>query len=89
MAGAEDRDEAPLAEAYDRALALEKDGLLEEAAAAWREVLRLDPEDRGGAAVRLAALGAAPSPNRASPAAHPGCRPRKSANCSRSSSSPA
>jgi predicted TPR repeat methyltransferase len=57
-----------LAEAYDRALALEKAGETEAAASAWREVLRLDPEDRGGAAVRLAALGRGESPERAPPA---------------------
>jgi predicted TPR repeat methyltransferase len=58
---------AALAEAYERALTLEKAG---DAAAveAWRAVLALDPEDRGGAAVRLASLGAAPAPERASPA---------------------
>ncbi|MFO7854953.1 MAG: methyltransferase domain-containing protein [Paracoccaceae bacterium] len=56
-----------LAEAYERALALEKAGDAG-ASAAWREVLALDPEDRGGAAVRLAALGAASAPERASPA---------------------
>lgn len=54
-----------LAAAYDRALALEKAGRREEAAAAWRAVLALDPADRGGAAVRLASLGAAPPPGRA------------------------
>lgn len=57
-----------LAEAYDRALALEKAGRRDDAAAAWREVLALDPADHGGAAVRLAALGAAPPPDRAPPA---------------------
>ena len=56
-----------LAAAYERALALEKSGAAD-AAEAWRAVLALDPEDRGGAAVRLAALGAGPDPDRAPPA---------------------
>lgn len=60
-------DLAALAEAYEDALALEKAGD-PGAAEAWRRVLAIDPEDRGGAAMRLAALGAAPAPDRASPA---------------------
>lgn len=60
--------EDPLAAAYDRALALEAEGRAEAAAEAWREVLRLDPADHGGAAVRLAALGAAAAPEQAPPA---------------------
>ncbi len=63
-----DPDPDPLADAYARALALEKAGETEAAARAWREVLALDPEDHGGAQVRLAALGAGPAPDRASPA---------------------
>lgn len=55
-------DNEVLAEAYERALALEKSGRREEAVAAWREVLDIDPADHGGAAIRLAALGAAPPP---------------------------
>lgn len=58
-------DDGPLAEAYATALRLEKSGDAEAAAAAWREVLRLDPADRGGAAVRLAALGRGEAPPRA------------------------
>lgn len=61
-------DEDALAEAYERALALEKAGD-PGAAAAWAGVLALDPTDPGGAAVRLAALGAAPAPAKA-PAAY-------------------
>ncbi|MEM8752958.1 MAG: S-adenosylmethionine-dependent methyltransferase, partial [Pseudomonadota bacterium] len=57
-----------LAAAYDRALDLEKSGRVEEAAAAWRAVLALDASDPGGAAMRLAALGAAEAPERASAA---------------------
>lgn len=58
-------DEEALSEAYNRALALEKAGDAEEAAAAYREVLALDPDDHGGAAVRLAALGAGDTPPKA------------------------
>ena len=64
----DDRAHAALAEAYDHALALEKSGHLPEAATAWARVLALDPADHGGAAVRLAALGAAEAPDRAPPA---------------------
>lgn len=58
-------NEEQLAEAYYRALELEKSGRTEEAASAWREVLEIDPEDHGGAAIRLAAMGAAPAPDKA------------------------
>lgn len=61
------RARARLARAYERALRLEKAGD-PAAAAAWAEVLALDPADPGGAAMRLAALGAAPAPDRAAPA---------------------
>lgn len=57
--------EDALEEAYERGLACEKAGDAEGAAAAYREVLRLDPEDRGGAAVRLAALGRGETPEKA------------------------
>lgn len=66
-AKAEDGLEA-LAEAYEAALALEKSGDAAGAAEGWRRVLALDPSDRGGAAVRLAALGAGAAPDRAPPA---------------------
>ncbi|MFT4793678.1 MAG: putative TPR repeat methyltransferase [Paracoccaceae bacterium] len=55
----------PLAEAYSRALALEKAGQTDAAVLAWQEVLALDPADRGGAAVRLAAMGRAEAPGKA------------------------
>ena len=55
-------DEEALAEAYDRALTLEKAGEVDAAAAAYRECLALDPDDHGGAAVRLAALGRGETP---------------------------
>ncbi|MFN0263486.1 class I SAM-dependent DNA methyltransferase [Tepidamorphus sp. 3E244] len=54
---------------YENALELEKSGRLDEAAAAWREVLRLDPDDCGGATIRLAALGEIPTP-KVAPAAY-------------------
>ncbi|MDF2231891.1 methyltransferase [Albimonas sp. CAU 1670] len=58
----------PLEAAYARALALEKAGEADAAAEAWRQVLALDPEDHGGAAVRIAALRRGEAPDRASPA---------------------
>lgn len=52
-----------VADAYNKALDLEKDGDIEAAVAAFTELLELDPADHGGARVRLAALkrGAAPA----------------------------
>ncbi|MCZ4092658.1 class I SAM-dependent DNA methyltransferase [Sinorhizobium psoraleae] len=58
-------DEEALAEAYNRALTLEKSGNLDAAAAAYAEVLELDPEDHGGAAVRLASIGRGETPLKA------------------------
>lgn len=58
----------PLADAYEEALALEK-AREPGAAAAWRKVLALNAADPGGAALRLAALGAGAAPDRA-PAAY-------------------
>ena len=58
-------DEEALAEAYNRALALEKAGDVDAAVAAYREVLDIDPDDHGGAAVRMAALGRGETPPRA------------------------
>jgi len=59
MAQTDDKsfDEDALAEAYDRALALEKAGDFDGAAKAYEEVLAIDPDDHGGAAVRLASMG--------------------------------
>lgn len=54
-----------LADAYNRGLALEKAGDLDGAAEAYRKVLSLDPDDHGGAAVRLAAMGRGPVPDAA------------------------
>lgn len=54
-----------LADAYNRGLALEKAGNKRAAASAYREVLALDAADHGGAAVRLAAIGEAPPPDKA------------------------
>jgi predicted TPR repeat methyltransferase len=58
-------NEDALEEAYERALKLEKSGRRHEAIAAWQEVLALDPDDHGGASVRLAALGHGDQPARA------------------------
>lgn len=60
-----DVDEDPLAEAYNRGLMLEKSGDVAGAAEAYRTALTLDPADHGGAAVRLAAMGAGETPDRA------------------------
>ncbi|MBX4909545.1 MULTISPECIES: methyltransferase [Rhizobium] len=58
-------DEEALAEAYNRALALEKSGDVEAAVAAYEDVLAIDPEDHGGAAVRIAAMGRGETPVKA------------------------
>jgi predicted TPR repeat methyltransferase len=58
-------DEDALAEAYNRALALEKAGDIDAAATAYGDVLAIDPEDHGGAAVRLASMGRGETPSRA------------------------
>ncbi|RFB94016.1 S-adenosylmethionine-dependent methyltransferase [Rhizobium leguminosarum bv. trifolii] len=58
-------DEEALGEAYNRALALEKAGDVDAAVAAYEEVLAIDPDDHGGAAVRIAAMGRGETPVRA------------------------
>src|SRR5690242_2729975 len=58
-------DEEALAEAYNRALALEKAGDIDAAVKAYEEVLSLDPEDHGGAAVRIASMGRGETPDKA------------------------
>ena len=58
-------DEKALAKAYNEALAHEKAGRLDEAATAYARVLELDPEDHGGAAVRLASIGRGETPPKA------------------------
>ncbi|WP_099865313.1 methyltransferase [Pararhizobium haloflavum] len=58
-------DEDALAEAYNRGLELEKAGRNEEAAVCYRQALKLDPADHGGAAVRLAAMGLGEVPDKA------------------------
>lgn len=63
MTGRDTEDE--LANAYNTALAHEKAGRIDEAAAAYARVLALDPDDHGGAAVRLASLGRGSVPERA------------------------
>lgn len=57
--------EDAIADAYNRGLAFEKSGDLDKAEAAYAEVLRLDPSDKGGASVRLAAIGRGVAPTRA------------------------
>jgi predicted TPR repeat methyltransferase len=57
-----------LARAYNRGLAHEKAGRADLAAKAWRECLTIDPDDAGGASVRLASLGLGPEPDGAPPA---------------------
>ncbi len=58
-------DQEALAEAYNRALALEKAGDFDAAAHAYEDVLRIDPDDHGGAAVRLASMGRGAVPPKA------------------------
>ncbi|MEO1493791.1 MAG: methyltransferase, partial [Pseudomonadota bacterium] len=58
-------DHDPLAAAYNRGLDLEKSGDVTGAAAAYAEVLALDPADHGGVSVRLAAMGLATAPEKA------------------------
>lgn len=58
-------DEEALAEAYNRALALEKAGDIEAAVKAYEDVLAIDPDDHGGAAVRIAAMGRGETPVKA------------------------
>jgi predicted TPR repeat methyltransferase len=58
-------DEEALAEAYNRALALEKAGDIDAAVKAYEDVLAIDPEDHGGAAVRIASMGRGETPPKA------------------------
>ena len=58
-------DEEALAEAYNRALSLEKAGDFDAAAKAYHEVLAIDPDDHGGAVVRLASMGRGETPFKA------------------------
>lgn len=58
-------DDDPLARAYNAGLDAEKRGDLDAAAAAYAEVLRLDPDDHGGVTVRLAAIGRGAVPDKA------------------------
>jgi predicted TPR repeat methyltransferase len=58
-------DEKALADAYNLALSLEKSGQLNEAAEAYKKVLAIDPDDHGGAAVRLASMGFGETPPKA------------------------
>lgn len=67
MADRDDKalNEDALAEAYNRALAFEKAGDFDAAAKAYEEVLAIDPDDHGGAAVRLASMGRGAVPSKA------------------------
>ena len=58
-------DEEALAEAYNRALELEKAGDIDAAVKAYEDVLAIDPEDHGGAAVRIASMGRGQTPAKA------------------------
>ncbi|MFD1197190.1 methyltransferase domain-containing protein [Brucella gallinifaecis] len=58
-------DHEALAKAYNHALSLEKSGDFDAAAAAYEDVLKLDPEDHGGVAVRLASMGRGAVPSKA------------------------
>jgi predicted TPR repeat methyltransferase len=60
-----DFNEDALAEAYNSALAHEKAGRFDEAAALYRKALEIDPADHGGAAVRLASMGRGEAPAKA------------------------
>lgn len=54
-----------LADAYNKALNLEKSGDFAQAATIYQQCLKLDPSDICGASVRLASMGLAPSPEKA------------------------
>lgn len=58
-------DEEALAEAYNRALTLEKAGDVDAAVKAYEEVLAIDPDDHGGATVRIASMGRGETPVKA------------------------
>lgn len=60
-----DADFDRLSDAYNRALALEKDGECEGAAALYRICLELDPADHCGASIRLASMGFGETPAKA------------------------
>lgn len=68
MPSNDDIDEEKLAAAYNRALVFERAGDFDQAAMAYREVLSLDPADRGGASVRLASIDRGETPDKAPPA---------------------
>ena len=62
-------DNEKLTRAYNRGLKNEKVGKIALAAKAYRDCLALDPDDFGGAAIRLASIGQGPDPDGA-PAAY-------------------
>lgn len=57
--------EDALADAYNAGLSHEKAGRFDEAEAAYRKALALDPADPGGVGVRLAAMGRGAAPSQA------------------------
>jgi predicted TPR repeat methyltransferase len=61
-------DEEILENAYNQGLEFQAEGKTEEAIACFNKCLELDPMDHGGAAMRLAAMGAGVSPPKAPPA---------------------
>ena len=61
-------DDEKVTRAYNRGLKNEKAGKFLLAAKAYRECLALDPDDFGGAAIRLASMGEGPHPDSAPPA---------------------
>ena len=61
----ENAGEIELDDVYEAGLTHQAAGRAEEAVKAFRKCLELDPADHGGAAIRLAALGAAQSPDAA------------------------
>jgi len=65
---AANKKQKQMEEAYERGLALEKSGDCAAAAAAYRDVLALDPADCAGVTVRLAAMGLGATPKTAPPA---------------------
>lgn len=63
----EQDDHERMAALYQAGLAADEADDRDAAIGAYRELLALDPEDRGGVSLRLAALGAAPVPERMPP----------------------
>lgn len=60
-----DKDHDIFVRAYERGLAAENEGDLDKAAAAFAEVLRVDPADHAGVSIRLAVIGRGQTPTKA------------------------